>query len=318
MSAKKIITVFGATGAQGGSVVKSILGDSKMKEAWTVRGVTRDTTKPSAKALEALGAETVTANLNDAESVRAAIKGSYAVYGVTNFWESGDGDVEMAQGRAMADGAKEAGVQHLVWSSLPNVSERSNGGLTGVLHFDSKAGVEAYIRKIGVPATFFMPGFYMSNLPGGMFRQAPPSNDYTLALPVPASSPVPLLDTEDDTGKFVKGILLHRERVLGKRILGATEYLTLEEIRTQFQETFPEAGKTARNVELPHDVFKNIMMGSGRSDAGAEDLLQNMRLLNEYGYYFGESLDESLAILGEEPTTWKQYMKKAKAWANLK
>jgi uncharacterized protein YbjT (DUF2867 family) len=59
MATKKIITVFGATGAQGGSVVKSILGDAKMRETWTVRGVTRDTTKASAEALEALGAEIV-------------------------------------------------------------------------------------------------------------------------------------------------------------------------------------------------------------------------------------------------------------------
>lgn len=63
MATKKVLVVFGATGGQGGSVVKAILGDPKTKDAWTVRGVTRDVSKPSAKALESLGAETVAVSL---------------------------------------------------------------------------------------------------------------------------------------------------------------------------------------------------------------------------------------------------------------
>ncbi|CAG8980028.1 hypothetical protein HYALB_00009236 [Hymenoscyphus albidus] len=317
MSAKQIVTVFGATGAQGGSVVKAILGDSKMREIWTVRGVTRDTTKPSAKALESLGAETVSADLNDPQSVKAAIKGSYAVFAVTNYWEKGLPEAELAQGKAMADAAKEAGVQHFIWSSLLNVTELSNGALPQVSHFDSKAKVEKYIKSIGLPASFFLPGFYMSNLPGGMFRQSP-DNTWALSLPIPASSPVPLLDTADDTGKFVKAMLLNRENILGKQILGATKYYTLEELVTEFKLAFPEAGKTAKYNELPHDIFKSIVTMMGQSEHAAEELLQNMRLMNEFGYYSGASLDESLGILGEKPTTWAEFMKKAPAFADLK
>jgi hypothetical protein len=172
----------------------------------------------------------------------------------------------------------------------------SKGALSGVTHFDSKAKVEDYIRQIGLPATFFLPGFYMSNLPGGMFRQAPPNNDWTLGLPIPASSPVPLLDTADDTGKFVKGILLNREKTLGKRIYGATDYYTLTQLVEQFKEVYPEAGKTAKTVELPHQVYKDVLVKSGYPEEGAEELLQNMRLLNEYGYYGGASLDESHSV----------------------
>lgn len=179
----------------------------------------------------------------------------------------------------MADAAKAAGVQHFIWSSLMNVTELSKGKLPGVTHFDSKAKVEEYIRSIDLPATYFMPGFYMSNLPGGMFRQAPPDNDWTLALPIPGSTPVPLLATVEDTGKFVKAILLNREKVLGKRIYGATGYYTLDEMVKEFKEAFPEAGKTAKEVELPHDVFKGIMGKNGMPEAGQEELLQNMRLV---------------------------------------
>lgn len=106
MASKKVIVVFGATGAQGGSVVQSILSDPKLKESWAVRGVTRDVTKPSAKKLESLGAETVAANLNDVESLKSALKGAYGVFAVTNFWESQSAEVEKKQGTAIADAAK--------------------------------------------------------------------------------------------------------------------------------------------------------------------------------------------------------------------
>lgn len=163
-------------------------------------------------------------------------------------------------------------------------------------HFDSKAHIEEYIKKSGLPATFFMPGFYMSNLPGGMFRQAPPNNDWTLALPIPSTTPIPLLDTADDTGKFVKAILNNREKTLGKQIYAATNYYTIEEIVKEFKELYPEAGKTAKSAELPHDVFKGIMMKTGAPAESAEELLQNMRLMNEFGYYFGANLDESHSV----------------------
>lgn len=318
MAAKKVLVVFGATGAQGGSVAKVILGDSKLRDSWTVRGVTRDVSKPSAKALESLGAETVAADLNDVSSLKNAVKGAYAVYGVTNYWESQSAETEMKQGKAIADAAKEAGVQHFVWSSLLNVTELTNGVLSKVSHFDSKAKIEEYIRSTGMPATFFLPGFYMSNIPGGNFRQLPPDNAWTLAMPIPANSPVPLLATAEDTGKFVKAILLNREKVLGKRILGATAYLTLEEIVKEFKEQYPEAGKTAKNVELPHDVWKGFLAKAGMPDVAQEELLQNMRLLSEFGYYGGESLDESHSILVDKLTTWKEFMGKAPAFANLK
>lgn len=318
MASKKLLVVFGATGAQGGSVVKSILGDSKLRESWTVRGVTRDVSKPSAKALESLGAETIAADINDASTLKAAIKGAYAVFAVTNYWESHSAEVEMKQGKAIADAAKEAGVQHYVWSSLLNVTELSKGALPGVSHFDSKAKIEDYIRASGLPASYFLPGFYMSNIPGGMMRQLPPNNDWTLALPVPISSPVPLLATVEDTGKFVKGILLNREKTLGKRILGATDYYKLTDLVDQFKEVFPEAGKTAKNVELPHQVFKDILGQSGMPAEGAEELLQNMRLLNEFGYYGGAPLDESHSILVDKLTTWKEFIKAAPAFKDLK
>lgn len=163
-------------------------------------------------------------------------------------------------------------------------------------HFDSKATVESYIRELGIPATFFLPGFFMSNLPGGMFRQTPPLNDWTLALPIPGTTPIPLIDTANDTGKFVKGILLNREKTLGKRIYAATDYYTVDQIVQQFKEQYPESGKNAKVVELPHAVFKDFMVKSGQSENVAEEMLQNMRLMDEFGYYGGADLKESHSV----------------------
>lgn len=234
--------------------------------------------------------------MNDVATLKAAMKGAYAVFAVTNYWESRSADVEMKQGKAVADAAKDVGVQHFVWSSLLDITKLSKGALPNVKHFDSKAHIEAYIREIGIPASFFLPGFYMSNVPGGMMRQLPPNNDWTMGLPIPTSSPVPLLDTADDTGKFVKGILLNREKALGKRIYGATDYYTVEEIVKEFKEVFPEAGKTAKAVELPHEVFKGALAKGGMPEESQEELLENMRLMHEFGYYGGASLDESHSV----------------------
>jgi len=199
-----------------------------------------------------------------------------------------------------------------------NVTELSKGVLTQVHHFDSKAKIEDYIRSTGIPASYFMPGFYMSNLPGGMFRQVPPNNDWTLALPIPGSTPVPLLNTAVDTGKFVKGILLNREKTLGKRIYGATDYYTLDQMVKEFKELYPEAGKTAKYAELSHQAFKDNLGKAGQSAEAGEELLQNMRLMNEFGYYGGASLDESHSILVDKLTTWKEFMQTAPAFKGLK
>ncbi|ATZ50154.1 hypothetical protein BCIN_05g05290 [Botrytis cinerea B05.10] len=317
-SAKKLLVVFGATGAQGGSVVQSILSDATLKKSWAVRGITRDVTKPAAKKIEALGAETFAADLNDTKSLKAALKGAYAVFAVTNFWESQSADVEKKQGIAIADAAKEAGVQHFIWSSLLNITKLSNGVLPKVTHFDSKADIEEYVRKIGIPATFYLAGFYMSNIPGQMLQKLPPDNKWKLAFPIPASASVPLLAAAEDTGKFVKGILLNREKVLGKRIYGATKYYTLTEVLKEFTEQYPAASEGADNVELPHEVYKNILKGFGMSDDAQEELLQNMRLLSEFGYYGGDSLDESHSILVDKLTTWKEFIAENPAFAELK
>lgn len=184
-------------------------------------------------------------------------------------------------------------MQHLIWSSLYDVTKLSGGKFPNVEHFDSKAAVEQYIRDLGIPATFFMPGFFMSNLPGGMLRQLPPSNDWTFALPMPASTPIPFFDAGEDTGKFVKGILTHRDKVLGKRVLAATDYYTPSDVISFFKSLYPKAGESAKFVQVSKDDYKGALAEAGMPEKAQQELYENMAFMNEYGYYGKDSLAES-------------------------
>ena len=193
-------------------------------------------------------------------------------------------------------GHQESGVQHLIWSSLLNVNKLSNGKYPNVEHFDSKANVEQYIRDQNIPATFFLPGFYMSNIPGQMLRPSPPENYWTLAMPAPEDTPAPLFDVADDTGKFVKAILTHREQVLGKQIYAATDYYTWADVLNTFKELKPEAGKNAKFVQLSKEQYKGALASMGMPPKAQEELYENMAFMHDFGYYGKASLDESHAV----------------------
>ncbi|KLU81320.1 hypothetical protein MAPG_00411 [Magnaporthiopsis poae ATCC 64411] len=299
MAGKKIITVFGATGKQGGSIVNMFVSDARLKEEWAVRGITRDVSKPAAQALAAKGVEVVAADMDDKSSLVKALAGSNTVFAVTNYWETGSKEREIQQGKNIVDAAKENNVQHLILSSLLNVTELTNGKLDKVLHFDSKAEVEAYARSVGIPATFFMPGFYLSNLETGAIRPSPPDNAWTLALPVPADAPIPIF----------------------QRVYAASAYMTPDELVAGFRATFPRDGATARFYSTPHADYLAFMSPILGGDELAEEVLQNMRLFAEGGYYGGASLDGTLKLVegaGEKLTTWPEFLASSKAFKDLK
>ena len=160
-------------------------------------------------------------------------------------------------------------------------------------HFDSKAAVADYIKDIGVPATFFMPGFFMSNFED-FIRQMPPDNTWTLALPMDPDTPIPLFDAAEDTGKFVKGILTH-PKTLGKQVLAATDYYTPTQIMSLFSKHHPKAGD-AKFLQVSKDDYKGALAGAGMPPKAQEELYENMAFMKEFGYYGHASLDESHAV----------------------
>ncbi|KAF4594392.1 NmrA-domain-containing protein [Ophiocordyceps camponoti-floridani] len=299
----KILTVFGATGNQGGSVIKAVLADDKLRNEFRIRAVTRDSSKPAARALSVRGVDVVQADMSSSAAAAPAVQGAHTVFLVTNFWESMSAETEKAQGRAVTDACKAAGVEHIIFSSLPNVSKMSEGKLTGVTHFDSKAWIEQYIRDSGIPATFVLAGLFMSNFFGFIRKADDEGNSYVLAWPEGVgidSAPIPVLDAAGDTGKFVKPALSRFPDLVGRRILAASSYVTVSELLATFSDVM---GKPAQARVLPAETWKSFLPAEG-----AQELLENMLLLEKPGYFGGEKLEESLALLDEKPTAWKAFV----------
>lgn len=217
----KLITVFGATGKQGGAVVNAILADAELSKEFKVRAVTRSPSKPVAQELAKKGVEVVSVcyniyynpalplanshstqgDMDSTSSVESAVEGAHTVFSVTNFWESVSAETEYAQGKAVADASKKAGVAHLIFSSLINVSEATAGRLTKMKHFDTKADVERYIRQIGLPATFILPGYFASNYLQ-MFKRGD-EGGFVFSSPVTDEALFPVVDIEKDFGTSI-------------------------------------------------------------------------------------------------------------------
>ena len=176
----KIIAVVGATGAQGGGLARAITADPG--SGFTARAITRDPSKDKAKALAAAGAEVVSANLDNVESLKKAFAGAHGVFAVTNFWEHFSGEKEIAQAKNIAEAAKAAGVKHVIWSTLEDTRKLMAADDTRmpilqdkyrVPHFDAKAEADASFA--GLPVTYLMTSFYWDNL--YMFGLAPKKDD---------------------------------------------------------------------------------------------------------------------------------------------
>src|SRR5512138_550411 len=150
----KIIAVTGATGQQGGAVARKLLADG-----WKVRALTRDLNKPAAQALANAGAELVPGDMDSRSDLDVAFKGAYGVFSVQNFWLPGVGfEGEIQQGKNVADAAKAAGVQHLVYSSVG----AAHRGM-GQKHFESKWIIEQHIQALDIPYTILRPAAFMEN-----------------------------------------------------------------------------------------------------------------------------------------------------------
>ncbi|UKZ74694.1 hypothetical protein TrVFT333_002364 [Trichoderma virens FT-333] len=303
----KLITVFGATGNQGGSVIKSILEDAQLSKEYKIRGITRDTSKKSAQDLAKQGVEVVSADLNSLDSLTSALSGSHTIFLVTNYWETANGDIEFSQGKNVTDAAKKVGVSYIIFSSLHHVTDETKGRLSHVPHFDSKANIERYIRASGLKCTFVLAGYYMSNFTRMLNKSE--DGSYQLFYPVDGKkAKFPLFDAAKDTGLFVKATLKNAESLQRQQVLAASDYYTAEEIVDIFSKV---TGKKAVFIKVTPEQYHASL-----PEAVALEYLENQLFVEEPGYYLGESLEPSLSLLDAKPTTWAQYVKEnAAAWS---
>jgi uncharacterized protein YbjT (DUF2867 family) len=234
--AKKIIAVVGATGAQGGGLVRAILNDKN--GPFTVRAITRNVDSDKAKALADAGAEVVAADLDDVKSLKKAFEGAHGAFCVTNFWEHFKPEKEISQARNMAEAAKDAGVKHVIWSTLEDtrksipLSDDRMPTLMGkykVPHFDGKGEADAVFTKLGVPTTFLVTSFYWENfIHFGMGPKKGADGKLAITLPM-GTKKLPSIAAED-IGKTAYAIFEEGVEMIGKTVGIAGGHLTGEQM----------------------------------------------------------------------------------------
>jgi uncharacterized protein YbjT (DUF2867 family) len=307
MSHKKIITVFGATGAQGGGLARAILNDSSSE--FSVRAVTRDATSDKAKALARLGAELVTADVDDKESIKKALTGAYGAYFVTFFWDHFSPEKEMVHAKNMAEAAKETGLQHVIWSSLEDtrkwvpLDDDSMPTLQGkykVPHFDAKGESDKFFKDLGVPATFLYASFYWENMI--YFGMGPKKNDdntYSIAFPLGDKKMAGI--GAEDIGKCAYGIFKKGTELIGKTIGVAGDQLTINEMAGLISKTI---GHNVSYYEISPDQYRSLGF------PGAEDLGNMFQFYRDFEKVCNEVRDVNYSKeLNPEIRSFEQWLK---------
>jgi uncharacterized protein YbjT (DUF2867 family) len=255
MAAEKTILITGVTGQQGGAVARALVG-----KGFRLRGMTRKPEGDAAKAIAALGVEIVKGDLDDEASLGAALSGAWGTFAVQNTWEAGV-EKEEEQGKRFATVAREAGVEHFVYTSVGSAHRR-----TGVPHFDNKFRVEETVRGLGFPSHVILrPVFFMENLLSPWFL----SGD-TLVVAMKPATVLQMIAVED-VGRFGAAAFIDAARLNGRAIELAGDAVTMPAAAKVLSEGL---GRTITFVELPiEEVRKN-----------SEDLALMLEWFDRVGY----------------------------------
>jgi uncharacterized protein YbjT (DUF2867 family) len=256
MKNSETILVCGASGQQGGSVMRSLL-----RQGQKVLALTRDSSKR--EGLKSLGADVVIGDLTDRSSLEKAFQGIKKVYLVTTPMEKGL-ESEVAQGFAVADVAKAAGVDHLVFSSVAGADKH-----TGIPHFETKWKVEQYIKSLGIPATVIRPVFFMENFASPWVL--PSIQKGKLALPLKPDCRLHMVSVKD-IGEFVAAAFLHPQEFIGQTIELAGDELTMIEALDIISKS--------RGHKIQYELIPDEQMES----SVGHDMALMYRWFNEVGY----------------------------------
>ena len=306
MAEKKTIAVLGATGAQGGGLVRAILSDAS--GGFTARALTRNVSSDKAKALANLGAEVVAADIDDDESLKRAFDGAYGAFCITFFWEHMSPEKEFAEATAMAKAAKHAGVDHVIWSTLEDtrqwvpLSDNRMPTLMGkykVPHFDAKGEADHVFTELGVPTTFLLTSFYWENFI--YFGMGPKKGeDGKLAITFPmGDKKLPAIAAED-IGKCAYGIFKKGREFIGKTIGVAGEHLTGAEMAAALSKAL---NQEVRYNDVPPEVFR------GFNFPGADDLGNMFQFNRDFDQVFcGPRKPEVARTLNPSLQTFDQWL----------
>ena len=310
MSGKKIIAVVGATGAQGGGLVRAILGDKD--SSFSVRALTRNVDSEKSKNLVKMGAEVVAADVNDVESVKRAFDGAYGAYCGTFYWEHFSPEKELAHAKNLADAAQHAGVRHVIWSTLEDTRKWIPLGdprmptLMGkykVPHFDAKGEANGLFTDRNLPTTFLLTSFYWDNLI--YFGMGPKKDaDGNLAITFPmADKKLPGIASED-IGKCAYGIFKKEREYIRKTVGIAGEHLTGSQMASALSKALGK--KVLYNAVTP-EVYR------GFGFPGAEDLGNMFQFKRDFERDFCSVRDLAVSrSLNPELQTFDAWLEKNK------
>jgi len=292
---EKIIAVVGATGAQGSGLVRAILKDKS--GGFGVRALTRNAGSDKAKELQQMGAEVVAVDIDDVESLKRAFQGAHGVFCVTFFWEHFSPEKELAEANNMAQAAKHAGVQHVIWSTLEDtrnwvpLDDSRMPTLMGkykVPHFDAKGEANQLFTGLGLPTTFLLTSFYWENLiTFGMGPKKGPDGKLYITMPM-GDRKLPGI-ASGDIGKCAYGIFRKGREFLGKTVGIAGDHLTGNQMAAELTRAL---GVDVRYNDVPPEVYR------GFGFPGAEDLGNMFQFKRDFEPVFcgARNLDFSRAL----------------------
>jgi uncharacterized protein YbjT (DUF2867 family) len=283
MAEKKIIAVAGATGAQGGGLVRAILSDPS--GGFSVRALTRDVHSGKAKELARLGAEVVAADIDDVKSLQKAFQGTWGAYCVTFYWAHFSPEKEIAEASSMARSAKGAGLRQVIWSTLEDtrrwvpLGDNRMPTLMGkykVPHFDGKGEANQVFTDLGLPVTFLLTSFCWDNfIYFGMGPQKGADGKLAITLPM-GDKKLPGIAAED-IGRCAYGIFKQGPGFIGKTVGVAGEHLTGTEMAVAFTKAL---GKEVRYNDVPPEVYRSFGF------PGADDLGNMFQFKRDFNDYF--------------------------------
>ncbi|CAG9982445.1 unnamed protein product [Clonostachys byssicola] len=297
-----IITVLGATGLQGGSVVQKL----KANSSWKIRAVTRNPEGKSAKELSSQGIQVVQADLDDAKSLEVAFEGSTAIFAVTNFWAAPFTDPISLNERGQQEyqqilnigkaASRVSTLKHLVISSLP-WAEKVSSGKHKVPHLDYKARgvaeVEAQYPELAAKSTILWVGYYASNMaliPTVKPLFWPAVGKYIWASPSKPEGVIPIAgNISHNVGVTVDKILQKPAQTHGKIVILVTEYLSHEDALKIWEKV---SGKEAVYVELTNKSAEALM------GQVAVELSAQFRFSEEYPNQHGFEPERTVSVAG--------------------
>jgi hypothetical protein len=311
MSEKNLLVVVGASGVQGGSVIRAVLANPSLCSQFSIRGISRD---PVAAAAKTPFGDSITwskADINDSDSLIHGFQGAHTVFGVTDFWQvlSAEGEAEM--GKHIVDAAKTAGVKHLIWSTQISASKVSNGKGPHVAHLEGKYTVSQYLEQIKgeMISTHVCFPVYMSNFARLLTYPSPVDGvrEWKSCWD-PHTTKVAFVDSATDAGLFVAGIMhqfsIDPSNVNGKFLHGVSQFLTPHELVSTFKAV---RGEEIRYEELGVEQFRAILPPI------LSDLADQMSMMREFGLYGKDEQevqvehDKVLEGVGEK-STWEKYV----------